>query len=69
MAGIPRAQDEYDAYLPQAFSLLKAGAEADEIADYLTAVSTQAMGLKNNRERDRQIAELLLEWKAKILEL
>ncbi|MBW4461545.1 MAG: hypothetical protein KME47_15100 [Nodosilinea sp. WJT8-NPBG4] len=68
VAGMPGARDEYDAYLPQVFSLLKAGARADEIADYFTEVSTQAIGLGSNRERDRQIAELLLEWKTKIFE-
>ncbi|MBD2231052.1 hypothetical protein [Phormidium tenue] len=68
VAGIPGARDEYDAYIPQVFSLLKAGAGADEIADYLTEVATQSMGLGHNRERDRQIADLLLEWKAKIFE-
>ncbi|PZV08040.1 MAG: hypothetical protein DCF32_05800 [Leptolyngbya sp.] len=68
VAGMPGARDEYDAYLPQVFSLLKAGAGADEIADCLTEISTQAIGLGNNQERDRQIAELLLEWKAQISE-
>ncbi len=69
VASIPGARDEYDAYLPQVFSLLKAGAGADEIADYLTEVSTQAMGLGSNQERDRHTAELLLEWKARIFKL
>lgn len=68
VAGIPGARDEYDAYLPQVFSLLKAGAGADEIADYLTEISTQSMGLGSNRERDRHTAALLLEWKATIFE-
>lgn len=68
VAGIPGARDEYDAYRPHVFSLLKAGTGADEIADYLTEISTQAMGLGNNRERDRYTAALLLEWKAKIFE-
>lgn len=68
VAGISGARDEYDAYLPHMFSLLKAGAGADEIADYLTEISTQLMGLGNNRARDRHTADLLLEWKARIFE-
>lgn len=68
VAGIPGARDEYDAYLPQVFSLLTTGAGADEIADYLTEISAQAMGLGNNRERDRHTATQLLEWKATIFE-
>ncbi|MBW4483919.1 MAG: hypothetical protein KME14_15360 [Tildeniella torsiva UHER 1998/13D] len=68
VAGIPGARDEYDAYLPQVFSLLKAGAGADKIADYLTEVSTQAIGLGSNRERDRQIADLLLGWETRLFE-
>ncbi len=68
VAGIPGARDEYDAYLSHVFSLLQAETGADEIADYLTGISTQSMGLGNNRERDRHTAALLLEWKARIFE-
>lgn len=64
---MPGARDEYDAYLPQVFSLLKANAGADEIADYLFEVATQTIGLGGRRDRDLQIAEILLEWQAVIL--
>ncbi len=68
VAGMPGARDEYYGYLPQVFSLLKGRAGADELADYLFEISTQAMGLGGNRARDLQVAEILLDWTATILE-
>jgi hypothetical protein len=68
VAGIPEARDEYYGYLPQVFNLLKANAGADEIANYLFEVATRSMGLGGSRDRDLQTAEILLEWKAALLE-
>jgi hypothetical protein len=68
VAGIPEARDEYYGYLPQVFNLLKANAGADEIANYLFEVATRSMGLGESRDRDLQIAAILLEWKATLSE-
>ena len=65
---MPGARDEYDAYRPQVFSLLKraAGIEAlrepvaARIADYSFEVTTQSMGLSGRCDRDRKIAETLI---------
>jgi hypothetical protein len=67
VAGIPGARDEYDVYLPQLFSLLKGGAGIEAIADYLFDVTTQSIGLGGRCDRDRQIAETLIEWRIAIL--
>jgi hypothetical protein len=66
VAGISGARDEYDAYLPQVVSLLRSDAGTEAIADYLFDVTTQSMGLGGRRDRDRQIAHLLLQWKARL---
>jgi hypothetical protein len=43
--------------------LLDSHASAEELADHLTKISTENMGLQPNRERDLEIsAELVLFW-------
>lgn len=64
----PMARDEYYSYLPQVFSLLKANANSEQIANYLFEVSTNRMGLNGNRAHDHHVAEVLLDWKEIILE-
>jgi len=66
VAGVPQARDEYYSYLPQVFRRIKEGAAATEIADYLSKMSTEYMGLSENRSQDLKVAEILLEWKAAI---
>lgn len=62
VAAVPVASDEYHSCLPQVFGLLKAKADAEAIASYLTEIATQRMGLSKNRKRDLDVAELLLYW-------
>jgi hypothetical protein len=60
---VPSARDEYFSYFPHVFTLLKTNNNADHIASYLFDVSTQKMGLRGNKKKDLEVAELLLEWK------
>ena len=62
VSGIPQARDEYHGYLPQVFSLMRGGAQESEIAAYLTAISTERMGLPARPDRDGKVARLLLDW-------
>ena len=66
ISGMPMARDEYYSYLPQVFDLLKANVKPEPIAKYLAEISTEQMGLKENRENDFEIAEILLDWKENI---
>ena len=62
VAGVPHARDEYDSYLPQVFRRIKEGAAASDIADYLSRISTEHMGLSENRAHDFKVAEILSGW-------
>ncbi|RQR24545.1 hypothetical protein DIE23_33360 [Burkholderia sp. Bp9143] len=62
----PAARDEYQAYLPKVFAMLQEGADTSSVARYLEAVATERMGLQENCEHSKHVAELLLDWKAKI---
>lgn len=58
----PEARDEYHAYLPDVYGLVRCGANAAEIANYLSGV-VDYMGLDPARTRDQEVALLLLHWK------
>lgn len=66
VSGVPMARDEYYSYLPHVFSLLKSNASPESIVKYLFEVSTDRMGLKENRSKDAEVAEILLDWKESI---
>ena len=62
----PEARSEYYSYLPHVFSLLSSGAPTAEIADYLTASATEAMGFPDTsrgREHSQKIAAILEGWR------
>ena len=63
VAGSPHARDEYDSYVPGVVSLLFSDARASKIAEHLTQITTDSMGLSAARERDLEAAELLTEWR------
>jgi hypothetical protein len=65
VSGIPEPRDEYYSYLPNVLRLLNEGASVDTIADYLGEITSERMGLGVNRERDLDVAEILINWKAK----
>jgi len=62
VAGSPHSRDEYDSYVPGVVSLLFADASASKIADHLTRITTESMGLNPARKHDLETAELLIEW-------
>ena len=63
VAGAPGARDEYESYLPGVFALVRDGAQPGEIAEYLIELEDQGMTLLPDRERAREVAELLLDWR------
>jgi hypothetical protein len=63
--GIPEAADEYDGYLGPLASRLREGASVDAVAEYLTEVEEDRMGLGESfagRERNEALAARLLGW-------
>jgi len=48
--------DEYRAYLPQFWQLLRSGAPETEIADYLTEIERERMGLETSEAHRMDIA-------------
>ena len=65
VAGVPEARDEYDSYATHVFSLLIREAPSHEIADYLLATETEAMGLalsEASRQRASDVTEALRRW-------
>ncbi|CAE6824571.1 hypothetical protein [Paraburkholderia haematera] len=66
IAQSPVARDEYQGYLPKVFAMLQEGADASSVAGYLDTVATERMGLQENGEHSKHVAELLLDWKTMI---
>jgi hypothetical protein len=63
--GHPEAVDEYDGYLPQVASRLRADATTGEIATFLTEVEEDRMGLGRSpaaRMRNRAVAAHIRTW-------
>lgn len=57
------ARDEYQSYLPRVFKLTLENNSPEPIADYLTVIATENMGLSEARQHDMKIAKLILEIK------
>jgi len=64
---IPQARDEYESYLPHAFSLVKSGAR-DELVGYLTDLVGERMGLEPDVAAAESAARFMLEARAWIEE-
>jgi hypothetical protein len=66
VADVPEAADEYDAYLGAIGERLRRGANADEIARFLTDVREDRMGLgpspSSERSQDMAVADRLTDW-------
>jgi hypothetical protein len=61
------ARDEYHAYLPVVFDLLKRGASASELAEYLGKVEEERMGVGGDATaRVLRVAEVLVAWREQI---
>lgn len=59
--GFPGARDEYYSYLPKVFALLLNGADKVAIAEYLTAIERDSMGLAPAFDRAREVATILID--------
>jgi hypothetical protein len=66
VSSAPQARDEYQAYLPLVFDMVRKGDPASDIARHLSTITTEQMGLSEDHEHDLKVAHLLLEWKAVI---
>ena len=53
-------RDEYHAYLPVVFSMVTKGQTSEDIANYLTYISTEYMGLEPATDIDKKVAELVV---------
>ena len=63
VATAPQARDEYYSYLPLVFQMVRDGRSEEEVAKYLTQITTVQMGLDEAHSHDLDVARLLLEWK------
>lgn len=59
-------RDEYQSYLPRVFSMAIEYESPEKIAEYLTMVSTESMGLSAARDHDMDVAKLIMEVKESI---
>ena len=60
--GIPEALDEYDGYTGPIARMLREGADAAAIANYLGDVIDQRMGLSRAPSHDAAVAQRIVEW-------
>ena len=60
ISDVAEANDEYDSYAVQVYTMICEGANATEIARYLNWVVTCRMSLPDNLDQDRAIATKLL---------
>jgi len=64
VAGAPGARDEYNAYLPRVFALVRDRAPEHEIVSFLLGVEVEQMGLSfSGREKAEQVAGICSEWR------
>ena len=68
MRECPQARDEYYSYLPRVFALLEEGADEEAITNYLVGVERDSMGITPTRDRIRQVAGVLVDYRESIRE-
>ena len=66
LSWIEEAKDEYDSYVSPVLELLERGSAEEEVADYLTCVETERIGLKPQQDKNGDVAALLKELHALI---
>ena len=59
--GAPGALDEYDNYALPVLEMLERSALDQEIADYLSFIEQEWIGLQPNRDRNMDVAAMLRE--------
>jgi hypothetical protein len=60
--GVPQARDEYDSYLPKIFQLVRDETPADIIAQHLTDIVVNRMGLRGTKDVLETVS-VLQDWK------
>ena len=65
VSAVRGARDEYRGYLPVVYRLALEG-DRERIANYLSSVTSERMGLPAQRDRDLKVADLILAEKASI---
>jgi hypothetical protein len=63
VAGAPEARDEYHAYVPTIYSLLRSGAQEGELVACLAEIEAVQMGLSGNREGIAAVVAELIGWR------
>ena len=59
----PRTEDEYDRYVRVLLSRLRKGATAKDVADYLSGIEHDSMGLSpHDEETLRSVGQRVLDW-------
>lgn len=53
---VPEAQDEYDVYVGAVYHLVASGASVEEIAEHLTQIEQNAMGLSADSKARHSVA-------------
>lgn len=61
VAGIPKAQDEYDSYIGDIYAILIRRESVQRLVDYLWWAETEHMSLFGNRSRTEQVAQRIAE--------
>ena len=68
ISNINWSRDEYQMYLPQVFQLALNNDSPKPIAEYLTQITTERMGLRRRISHDMKIAELIISVKERCLD-
>ena len=63
VSGVPQARDEYYSYLPTVFKLVKDSAPADTVAQHLTEIVVNRMGLRGTIKDALDVVSVLQDWK------
>jgi hypothetical protein len=62
VSSTPEAYDEYDAYIGPLARMLRSGADASAVAEYLADVQTKRMGLPTRPYELGDIADSVVRW-------
>ena len=62
------SRDEYQSYLPHVFQLALDNDSPQAIAEYLTKITTERIGLQANVEHDLKISKLIIALKKRYLD-
>lgn len=63
VSGLPQARDEYYSYLPNVFKLVKDEATTEIIAQHLTDIVVNRMGLRGTIKDALKVVSVLQNWK------